>query len=287
VVLPISGLFLGVLSTPLVQNMEHAKEAQNMPAFLKPLTQNRLLFMAVQTFFIASASWNFISLGIYTLPALSVVNICALPLAITSLLWTFNYTLSQRMIGSLPSSWNHETFSIFIDRGAAVKEVGTRFPYAGDPEPGQTFQDLGFSDSNAAFWEAFADNCHEQYKKARQHLEWQTFLRTVDFSKIGIDVHDNSHYTEFRNRIRSRKSPSELLGLGAKPTPKEIKQAFYKYSKALHPDKNQGKEESKVLFQCLNEARSQLETELEEKAKPKQKPSNNNSASNELVPANE
>jgi hypothetical protein len=290
--IPLPGFVLSILSTSLVQNAEHAKEVQEMPALIKPLTQNRLLFMAIQTFFIASASSNFLSLGIYTLPALTVLQVCALPLAITSLLWTFNYTLSQRMIGSLPSSWNHATFSIFIDRGAAVKSVGTRFDYAGDPEPGQTFQDLAFSDSNTIFWETFAEKCHAEYQKQRKRqkqVEWNAYLDKVDFTKIGTAAHDNLLYTQFRQGILDRKSPSELLGFVQKPTADELKKAFRKYSRAIHPDKNKDREaESTILFQCLQEATCQLEEKPEaEVVDPSQEPSNNSSAFTELVPVAE
>jgi hypothetical protein len=269
--LPIAGLFLSFLSTSLVKNAEHAKGIQEMPASIKPLTQNRLLFMAVQTFFVVSAPWNFLSMGFYTLPALSILYTCALPLAVTSLLWTFNYTLSQRMIGSFSSSWNHDTFSIFIDRGALVKLVGTRSDYAGDPKPGQTFQDLAFDDCNTIFWETFAEKCHDDYKKEEAPQDkvedwnafWKEFLGD-NCQKLNSTSDENKLYTQFREGVLAGKPAFELLGLQENSFDKAaVRKAFHLYALFLHPDKNRGRpEQAELLFKCLNEARKQLDANL-------------------------
>jgi len=149
-----TGLAAFWISTPLLLGDPHDNKVfLKIPASLQPFNQNRLLYMAVQTFFIALALRNFVFLELHTAPWSMLLITSAIPLAIASLVWIFSYTLSQRMIGSFSPSWNHQAFSIFINRGAQIKQVGTGFQADGiNRKPGMTFQDVGFTDSDLTYW---------------------------------------------------------------------------------------------------------------------------------------
>jgi hypothetical protein len=60
------------------------------------------------------------------------------------------------------TSWNHQAFSIFRDRGAPVKVVGTGFATE-NPGPNKTFQDLAFSDCSTDFWKAHSPKFFEAH----------------------------------------------------------------------------------------------------------------------------
>jgi hypothetical protein len=166
--IPFMGIAAYSISKPLVPSKKNTtseeiiKTLHKAPASLKPFTNNRLMFMAAQTFFVALASWNFISLGNSMLPALTIFKVAQVTIPFTlfiSVCWTWNYTLSQRMIGSFSSSWNHQAFSIFVNRGAQIKPVGYKFDNERDPH--RTFQDLAFKDGKRVYSDYMLKICKQ------------------------------------------------------------------------------------------------------------------------------
>ncbi len=157
-----TGLAAFWISTPLLpRGHDDVRLFPNIPAPLQLFIQNRLLNMAVQTFFVTLAIRNlaFLTFRPYTSSTSAIMHGAFLGafFAFTAFEWTFSYTLSQRMIGSFSPSWNHEAFSIFINGGARLKWIGTRFHHdAIDLKPGMTFQDVGFTDHDITYWKHHA-----------------------------------------------------------------------------------------------------------------------------------
>jgi hypothetical protein len=257
------------LSSPLICSMSEAEFIQNMQNANSPfrsLFENKMLNIALQISFIAKAAWDLISL--VSTRQLTVLKI-VIPIALASLRWIFNYTLSQRLIGSFSPSWNHQALSIFRDRGAPVKEVGTRF-VAKDPVPNSTFQDLAFSDCNTAFWEAQFQEYFEEHDPNTNRLprgasaaEWKDFWTNFisnDRGKIdSSNAHEKNLYNQFRDSVLAGKPAIELLKLPEDSSKSAILKAYKTYSRVLHSDTNPTRfDEASILFKCLGEAKFQL-----------------------------
>jgi hypothetical protein len=258
--------FVSILSSPLIAGVACAQSIHSAPFPFKLFLENKMLHTALQTSFVVKAAWDLISLlSKGHLTALKIV----VPIAITSLYWTYYYTFGQRMIGSFSPSWNHQAFSIFRDQGAPVKAVGTRF-LAEEPDPNKTFQDLAFSDCSTAFWEAHSPKFFEAHKSKENRLpsgasaaQWNTFWKNFigkDRGKINpSNAHEKKLYNQFRDGILAGKPATELLKLPQNASKSEVEKAYKTYSLVLHSDRNPTRlDEATVLFKCLTQAKFQL-----------------------------
>lgn len=258
--------FILDLSTPLISKKREAQTLHRLKHPLwKSLAENKILFLALQTSFVVKAAWDITSL--LSTGQLTVLK-TVIPIATTSLFWTHNYTLSQRLIGSFSPSWNHHTFSIFRDRGAPVKSVGTR--HSDDPDSNSTFQDVAFSDCSTAFWKAHSPTSFEAAStnrntnqiphgsSAAKHF-WTNFLGK-DREKIDpSNAHEKDLYNQFRDDVLADMPAIKLLKLPQNPSRSDVIQAYKTYSMVLYPDRNTTRwDEATVLFKCLGRAKFQL-----------------------------
>lgn len=301
--------FIWVHSNPAVESKKDANKIKN--SALLRLIHNKMVFIAANVAAIALAYLlhkQFLSIEASPKASIIILASCVSVFALHS------YRLSQRFIGSLSNSWNHRCFNIFKnggtqdESGRIYTDQGFRgvsledwervaeedyqrykpqytygYPHSEDPTGYGRTWNRGTRTEYGSQSSGYSYN----HNTSTQPQNWKAFWeKLIGSNQIDRHFkHANALYNTFRDGILAGKSPSELLGLEANPTPQEIKKAYYQYSRVIHPNNNPDRnEESKILFQCLNEARSILDPMPKQAQEPSQTRNKNKPTPNSLVP---
>jgi hypothetical protein len=212
-------------------------------------------------------------------------NILITALILGPLTGFLSYHLAQQAVGKLPN-WTHpEGFNIFMNGGCldpnGRKMTDSDFAEKVYKEYLEKYFDdyISFLDPEIVI--KATEHCNAinremglpefnpkpKQKKIAQHGSWEEFIKPFQekITQINKLPDQLDEFEKFNNAFKNGMSPQECLGITAnsKLTLANIKSAYLKWARILHPDKNLDRKEiAEMLIKSLTAARALLEKQL-------------------------